>query len=142
METELRKNDYYNSIEAKFWQQIGESAGEKKFKFHPTYSMDNDISRFPDEYKCWNLNKLTDNESIIHNANGPKIPGVNSHVSYFIFLARVTGLPLFTKASRLLPSAPESIGNFLLRPFGLTDETDLRFFIRVTIELVLFAPWS
>lgn len=62
----------YDSVEAKFWQQLKKGGS----KLRPIYSIDNEITRYPDEYASWN--KLTNIESIIHNANGPQIPGVNS----------------------------------------------------------------
>lgn len=74
MKQNSEPHDHYDSTEAKFWQQLKKSGSKSQL----TYAIDNEITRYPDDFESWNLNKLTNIESIIHNADGPQIPGVNS----------------------------------------------------------------
>lgn len=74
MKQNSERDGDFDSVEAKFWQQFKKGGSKQQ----PIYSIDNEITRYPDEYTSWNLNKLSNIESIIHNANGPQIPGVNS----------------------------------------------------------------
>lgn len=69
------RNRDYDAVETQFWQHTNESSSQKVLKSHTIYAMDNDFSRYPDECTSWNLNKLTNVESIIHN--GTKISGLN-----------------------------------------------------------------
>lgn len=48
----------------------------------PIYAVDNEISRFPDNWKWWNLNALTTEISGLSSAS-IKMPGINSPFSYY-----------------------------------------------------------
>lgn len=75
---EVQNNDCH-SAETQFWDHLKKST--QTTKSTSVYAMDNNISRFPEEFQFWNLNKLTAAQSIIHN--GHTIPGVNSpYVNY------------------------------------------------------------
>lgn len=80
----------YNEIEDLFWKNLKVLASpHTQTKSVPIYAVDNEKSRFPENWPWWNLNELTVRESIIL---GPMMPGVNTPYLYFAMPFAAFGL--------------------------------------------------
>lgn len=63
-----------NQSDSSFWEDIERRSSVDAI--NPIYGIDNEESLFPNEYKFWNLNKITSDVSIIHQTSD--MPGVNT----------------------------------------------------------------
>lgn len=77
-------------IEKLYWKNIKAISSRRTCdKYIPIYAIDNEQSRFPEDWPWWNLNELTAHESIIQ---GPTMAGVNRPYLYYAMPFATFGL--------------------------------------------------
>lgn len=74
------ENLNFSEIADLFWNHLKERSSQTCKM--PIYAVDNEISRFPDNWKWWNLNALTPEISCLSSPS-IEMPGINRPFSYY-----------------------------------------------------------